>query len=406
MVFTQQEKQERAKIQSAKAYNKRMAIRNKMTATELSDVIKKETLNRYGNKYNSRSVPDLQRSKKYGTNWLDNTIKKKSVKKVTFKLPPEGKKVSVKKKSIKKVKVFEKYKPDRDYITEMRAKANLSVVTKKTMDKYISFMNSIYKDLFDKIRYNDDYDWLHHTKEISQIILDKTTVLSSQQSYFAVFQILTSIFYGADSDTSQYYKTMADKYRKEYSDERDANIPSETQLEKVFDWVDFAGKRRIKGSTDLEYLLYLLITASDMPPRRAHIYKSMYIISDKTPMDDRPLNYIAISDTNKISQFTISDYKTKNSYGQITRRAFPRAFNLKVKKLTQGIELDTQLFGKVNLDNYTKSLLGYSTTYTLMRRAYATEWFKKNLNPSLATIRRIATKLGHSVEIMLSYRIL
>lgn len=396
MVYTAEEKIAAANAASARAYQRKKSLRNKMTATEQEAVKKKETLTRYGNQYASRSVPDTQRSSKYGTNWLASTIP-------VTEIP---KKASVKKVSIKKVSVIEKYQKDREYITEMRAKSNLSVVTPKTMNKYISYMNNIYKDVYDKIRKNSDYDWLKNTQSVTQVILDKTSVLSSQQSYFAVFQILTAIFYGVDSDTSQYYKTMADKYRADYSDERDENKPSVKQLEKVFDWGDFAGKRRVKGSTDLEYLLYLLITASDMPPRRAKVYQSMYIISDKTPIDDRPRNYIAISDTHKISRFTISDYKTENSYGQITRKAFPRAFNAKVKKLTQGIKLDSQLFGKVNLDNYTKSLLGYSTTFTLMRRAYASEWFKKNLNPSLATIRRVATKLGHSVDTMLSYRIL
>ena len=387
---TQADKDLKAKLRKEKAherYVQKKLERDNLSSEEKKQILEEETVARYVRGYNNRDVPVGRKMGKYNLHWLNEQPT----------LPPKVQKIDKKIKQSTKI-------GETEYLIKKRIKAGYESNSEATIKKIISHLNGIYKSIYNKKR-TGNYDWLKDTDKVIDGVLEKTDVISSQQSYFSTLSSVANALF-EDKQYHDTYQEQSNNYMDKYVDDRDANELTVKQQDKIIDWNKFTGKRQPKSMNNKEYLFYLLLTQSGIPPRRKKAYDNMYIIDNKTKDTSKYPNYIRLNDNKKVEEIYISLYKTVNEYGIITRKKFPQKFNRKMTKLMDGMPLNVPIFKDINIGDITEKLLKKDTTLTLLRRSYVTNWFDNNPKATMRQIRTTASLLGHKPSTMLSYRVL
>jgi len=191
---------------------------------------------------------------------------------------------------------------------------------------------------------------------------------------------------------------------KDTNDIVDKNQLGAGQVERYVPWVQINERKYRRTMTPRHYLLYLMVTA--MPPRRAHIFKTLRVFYRK-PRDDKGLNYILLQKkNNKMKTIVLNDWKNFDTQGVWTGH-IPEIINRFVYKNLKGdLGNGELLFSDSNLPEVLKNIVGANgITDDILRRSYVTEWFASNPNASLERIKIEAKKLGHSYQQMLKYRV-
>ena len=378
-------------------YLKTRASRNELSEHDLEALKKTETLKRYENGYNNREQPKRTHSSKYNMIWnkpINESIEQLEQLEQVEQVEPINQVESI--KDITHI-VYTDAMSEIENIKLNRIDLNLSELSDSTIKKYLSYLNTIYSLYSNGNRPLNNFKWLDEISTISQIVDKKYPTLSTRQTVYAGLSVISESFNLLI--LSAYYKSASNKLMKKYLDERSENKLTPLQEEKFIDWIDFIKIGRIKNQTREEYLLYIFLTKSGIPPRRKQFYQSLVFIKSNNIPDVLPPNYVLIGDTNKVDKVVVNDYKTSDIYGSYVIKKFPLGFN----KIVQGI------ITKINLCDYPKlfnNLTPYNTTYTLLRRSFITYWMKDNSNKKMATLKNMSKRLGHSINTFLSYRVI
>ena len=206
---------------------------------------------------------------------------------------------------------------------------------------------------------------------------------------------------------------------KTYSDERDENIISVQDNQRIINFKPENIKTTLKSISDpyqkAIYSIYCL-----QPPRRLEDFAAMLITTENDPQQlrNKNNNYIIIDHNNNPSQFIYNKYKTYKTFGQqvidINKnlsdilKQYMKSYKLKENNYLFGLTTDVNK--RQSESNFSKSVSNIfnniykssvSITNKWIRVSYAT--YLNTLNLTIKQRKEIAYKMGHNLITNMQY---
>jgi hypothetical protein len=330
----------------------------------------------------------------------------------------------------------ERLADEQDKIKTLLSKKNdedeKKTIIPKSMNVYLSRLNSIYHDVFGTPLTSSNLDNIVQHEKILKEVYPKSDKDYNLQQYTSVLNDLAALIgIGVRYSDSKDMNEALDKYRsvmKEVKTKREKLLGenNKTKHEKAV-WDDLedlkAKVRKIDPLDSLSAMVdkALLSLYTELPPRRLE-YKDLVIkrlrTAGKGPPTKDDKNYIEVSPQNIVKRIILNKYKTSKIYGQFVfvNKDINRYLINGLKPLLDKREdgdylfqnrrdnsklIDTSNFSAMIKDAFMRRI-GKPIKVNDLRHMYASKLWEKN--PTNNELKENAARMGHSVETSLQYR--
>jgi hypothetical protein len=181
----------------------------------------------------------------------------------------------------------------------------------------------------------------------------------------------------------------------------------------LMNWRDFKDVENAYRSPNLNPQESALLGLYTLIPPRRRSFATFLTVIDKDEKEDPDLNYLVLDGRSPIL-LVLNNYKTSKTYGRVEIRLpspLKRLFrnHLKESKLVSGSRVFQTTWGKPyqlpNLSNYLQNTFHKAikshVSFNLLRHIYITHHL--STPRSLTYKKRLATRMGHSVNQQLKY---
>ena len=312
-------------------------------------------------------------------------------------------------------------------------------VKKKSLKDYLSNIKLVYKHMFGTDFDCSNFNWTRDVHSVSNAIqempntkLNKTeTSQSTKTKRYTAFKAILERLDGFHNEAKD-YKKLQDLSQKLVDEERGHNKLTSRESENWMDWNDIV-KYTSKNWTDEDRLLHALYTA--IPPRRLE-YGLLLLARRKTLPEaqkmDTNFNYIVTNQNDNPTYMILNKYKTDYKYGQYIvnfkdSNKLPLFNYSKISDLAKRlitvekmvhkdpffVNTKGELYVNSNNDssfgrrvNHVFKDTGKKISVDILRHSFITNFLSKASFSTLSdnTLQEIASSLGHSAGMLMTYR--
>lgn len=316
---------------------------------------------------------------------------------------------------------------------------NAQPLSNKSITTYLNQFKKVYEHFTDKdvpVKLKNElikilqlktYDHMYVTKELNFIkdtikFVDELKLRYPNKNSFKSHLNATVSIISRIQEFDKEYQLLAPintALAKSYSDERDENIVSVKDNQRIINFEPKNIKAKLNSISDLhQKAIFSVYTLQ--PPRRLEDFAAMKLTTETDPqkLRNKNFNYIIIDDNKNPSQFIYNKYKTYKTFGQqiidINKdladilKQYIKNHKLKENNYLFGLSTDsskrqsesnfsklvTSIFNKV----YKSSV---SITNKWVRVSYAT--YLNTLNLTIKQRKDIALKMAHNFTTNLQY---
>ena len=257
----------------------------------------------------------------------------------------------------------------------------------------------------DTIKFVDELKLRYNNKNSFKSHLNATvSIISRIKEFDKEYQLLAPINTGL---------------AKSYSDERDENIVSVKDNQRIINFKPDNIKTMLNSISDIHQKAIFSVYALQ-PPRRLEDFAAMKITKETDPQQlrNKNNNYLIIDHNNNPSQFIYNKYKTYKTFGQqvidINKeladilKQYIKSYKLKENNYLFGLSTDIKKrqsesnFSKLVSSIFTKLYKSsISITNKWLRVSYAT--YLNTLNLTIKQRKEIALKMAHNFTTNLQY---